>query len=74
MRQRFPHVLNWGHDAPPGFNHIVALEQGCIPQHAIIQQPLIACTGRAAKIILVLKFHINRSQAHERAGYFCAEI
>jgi hypothetical protein len=45
-----------------------------IADHAVVQQALVAGAGLLAKIFLIFKVHIHRSQTHDRAGNFGREL
>src|SRR6185437_8235007 len=73
-RQRLPDVENRLHDAPARFDHVGALKQRGIANHAFVKEPLITSTGFRTKIIRVAEIHIHRAEFHDRPWNFRAEL
>src|SRR5436305_47353 len=73
-RQRLPNVKRWTDHTPARLDHIGALKQRSIADHAIVQQTLITGTGLSTEIISVLEIHVHCTQSHDRAGNFRCEL
>src|SRR5450755_3463053 len=58
-----PNVQYWIDDAPPGFDHVGALKQGRIADHAVVEQNLITGMSIRSKIPGILKAHLYRSHS-----------
>ena len=54
-RQRVPDVQDRLHDAPAGFDHVGALEQSGVADHAVVEQALVARAGLAAEVVGVVE-------------------
>src|SRR5262245_22261667 len=63
--QSFPDVDQWVYDTPSGFDHIGALEQSGVANHAVMQKPLIAGARLNTEVVRVLEIHIHRTQPHD---------
>jgi hypothetical protein len=72
-RERLPHVEQRRHHPPTRFDHIRALEQSRVADHAVEEQGLIANPGRGAEVLLVFHIHVHRAEIHHRARNLCAE-
>src|SRR5512133_3430057 len=65
--QGTPHIEHRADHAPAGFDHIGALKQSLIADHAIVQQTFISGTRLHSEIVRILEIHVDRAQAHLRA-------
>src|ERR1700694_2374235 len=61
--QSRPDIQHRIHDAPAGFNHVRALKQGRIADHAVIEQNLVTGVGIRSKILGIFEAHVNRSHS-----------
>src|SRR5579864_2432017 len=71
--QCVPDVQDGGDDVPGGLHHVGALEQCCIAEHAIVEQPLIAGLRGGLEIIRVVEIHIDAADLDDGPGELCAE-
>src|SRR5436309_12640468 len=72
--QCLPYIEHGINHRPAGFDHVGALEERGVPDHAIVEQHFIAGLGGAAEIILVVEAHVHRTDLHQRTGNFGAEL
>src|ERR1700681_1776105 len=59
--QSGPDVQHRIHDAPAGFDHVRALKQGRVADHAVIEQNLVAGVGIRSKILGIFEANLHRS-------------
>src|SRR5256885_16515601 len=72
--QRLPYIQNRADYAPASFEHVTALEQCSIADHAVVQQALVTGAGLSAEIISVIEIHVHRTQSHDLAGNFRGKL
>src|SRR5579863_1883467 len=73
-RQGLPDVENGLHHAPTRFDHVSALKQSCVADHAFIKQTFVTGAGLRAEIVGIAKIHIDGAEFHDGARNFCAEL
>src|SRR6516165_8194909 len=71
--QGVPHVQNWLNDAPACFDHVRALEQSGVADHAVVKKALVTRAVRGSEIARVIKVHVNEAELHGGAGNLRAE-
>ena len=65
-RQRFPDIQDRRHYVPGSLHHVGTLEQGCVAEHAIVEQALVSGLGRGVEVIRVVEIHIHIADLHHR--------
>ena len=68
-----PDVDDRLNDAPAGFDHVGALEERRVADHAIAQEALVAGAVFDAEIIAVVEVHVDEAELHHGARNFRAE-
>src|SRR5438552_191311 len=63
-RKRLPHIEDRTDNAPSGLDHISALEQRLVADHAIVEQALVARGGLCAEVVGVLEIHVHCAKTH----------
>src|SRR5438067_658283 len=71
--QGMPDVDDRLDDAPAGLDHVRALKQCGIANHAIAQQSFVTSAVFHAEIRTVVKIHVDQAELHYGAGNFSAE-
>src|SRR5579862_782993 len=71
--QRLPDVDDGFNDAPCGFDHVGALEQGGIADHAVVEQAFVTGAVGSAEVAGVVEIHVDQAELHDRAGNFGTE-
>src|ERR1700680_252194 len=72
-RQSLPDIQDGGDDVPGGFHHVGPLEQRCIAEHAVVEQPLIAGLRGGVEVIGVVEVHIHAADLDDGSGDLRAE-
>ncbi len=73
-RQSTPDVKNWFNDLPACFDHIGPLEQRGVADHAIEEQAFVARRDLIAKMVEIVKVHIDRTHLYDRSWDLCSEV
>src|SRR5437870_11646120 len=73
-RKRLPHIEDRTDDAPSGLDHVGALEQRLVADHAIVEQALVARGGLCAEVVGVLEIHVHCAKTHHWTGNFGGEL
>src|SRR5207244_9742377 len=66
-RQGLPDIKDRIDNTPTSFDHVGALEQGGVSDHAVIEQNLITGIGGRPKIFGIFETHVHRSNPQDRA-------
>ena len=61
------------HNLPAGHHIVSPLKQRGIPNHAVVDQGFVACTGRILEIVLVMKIHVYLTNRNIWPRNFCAK-
>src|ERR1700675_1567249 len=67
-RQRLPHVEHGIDNAPTGFDHVGALEQRGVADHAVMQQAFVASRRSDPEIVSIGEVHIHFAELHRGSG------
>src|SRR6266436_3696825 len=65
-RHGLPRVQHGLDNLPTRLDHVRALEQSGIPDHAVMQQSLISRIMRASEVAFVVKLHVHQAELHDR--------
>src|SRR3984893_1301201 len=72
-RQSLPDIQDGGDDVPGGLHHVGPLEQRCIAEHAVVEQPLIASLRGGVEIIRIVEVHVHAANLDDGSGELRAE-
>ena len=73
-RQRPPDVQHRIDDAPSGFDHVRALKQSCVSDHAVVKQYFVPGIRICSEILRVFKAHVDGAHAQKWSGNLRSEI
>src|SRR5215469_251217 len=73
-RQRFPYVEYRIDNCPAGFDHVGALEERGVADHAVVKEHFVSGLRGTAKVILIVETHVHRTDLHQRTGNLRAEL
>ncbi len=65
-RHGLPHVQHGLDNLPTRLDHVRALEQSGIPNHAVVQQSLISRIVGPPEVACVVKLHVHQAELHHR--------
>ncbi len=70
---RGPHIQYGLNDSPARLDHVRALEQRGVADHAVVQKPFVSRAVRAPEVTRIVKFHVHKTKPHHRTGNLGAE-
>src|SRR5262249_4679218 len=72
-RQRVPDVKDGLDYGPTRFDHICALEQRGIADHAVAQEPFVSGGVFDTEVAGIIEIHVDESELHDRAWNLCSK-